>query len=53
MARLDQLEIRFIAWVKESTEPLGLYDQLEALMMLQVTVNNLVYSLSYPRERKG
>ena len=53
MARLDHLETRFIAWLKEATEELGLHDQLEAPMMLQVTVSNLVYSLSHPRECQG
>jgi uncharacterized protein YecE (DUF72 family) len=53
MARLDRLETRFIAWLKEATEELGLHDELETLMSLQVTINNLVYTLSHPRERKG
>ncbi|HZA21088.1 MAG TPA: hypothetical protein VFA32_00505 [Dehalococcoidia bacterium] len=47
------MEIRFISWLKEATEELGLHDQLEASMMLQVTVNNLVYTLSHPKESKG
>ncbi|HZA24551.1 MAG TPA: hypothetical protein VFA32_18460 [Dehalococcoidia bacterium] len=53
MLRLRQVDNRFMEWVKQVTEDLELHDQLEVLMFLQVTVGNLVYSLSHPEERQG
>jgi hypothetical protein len=52
MLGLHEVDNRFMEWVKQVTEDLELHDQLEVLMYLQVTVNNLVYSLSHPREER-
>ena len=51
--RLHQVDNRFMEWVKQVTDDLELHDQLETLTYLQVTVGNLVYALSHPREHQG